>query len=377
MKLMPLAVVGALVLALFAVLPALGAGEVRFIEPDAFDDSDQGVLKNPVETPDEQKWARQGGFIGLMYEDDSLNRPVRRVLIPFLDTTFVGRADIEAHSNTIRVVRTNTNADSLAVNDYVMVDGYSVRKALKVAPTTNTMVDNVTLDRPFYEKTDFSRDVHKIKKEVVATASASGVDWQNDYGLYAGAIDLTYEVVHRGGLTIYTGTNDVVDSNIASTYGGTIPDDEDSRRLAQRLTGRDSDSSSRPDSDDALIVRVAQTEIGKVVTGADYYTGSPTISYAVEHVRDERVEFRVNPLNDYPSQNPLNIVGRYQTGLDKFTIDKVYLAAWFEVRNDTGAAVSIHSQAYQRDTTLVLRGDAARLRQVRAQDKGRQARREQ
>ena len=35
--------------------------------------------------------------------------------------------------------------------------------------------------------------------------------------------------------------------------------------------------------------------------------------------------------------------------------DKVYLAAWFEVRNDTGAAVSIRSQAYQTDTTLVLR----------------------
>ena len=84
-----------------------------------------------------------------MYEDASLDRPVRRVLIPYLDTTFAGPADIEAHSATIRVNRSlnGTNAGSLAVNDYVMIGEDSIRKVLKVTPSTDT-VDDVTLDKP-------------------------------------------------------------------------------------------------------------------------------------------------------------------------------------------------------------------------------------
>ena len=62
-----LVVVGALILTLFAISPAFGAGAVSFIDPDAFDESIPGDLKDPVRAPDEQKWARQGGFIGLMY----------------------------------------------------------------------------------------------------------------------------------------------------------------------------------------------------------------------------------------------------------------------------------------------------------------------
>ena len=352
-----LVVIGALVLALFAISSASGAGVASFIDPDAFDESIPGDLKDPVGAPEEQKWARQGGFIGLMYEDSSLDRPVRRVLIPYVDTTFAGSTDIEAHSAKIRIDKISAETDSLAPNDYVMIGEHSVRKVLKVAAFTNTM-DDVALDRPFY-KSGSMQSVHKINPEVIA---ASGVDWPDDYGLYASAVELSeYElllagiVAYRGGLTIYRGNNYVVDSDIANTYGA-APDDDDGRRLARRLTGREGSSSpNRTDSEDALIVRVAQTETGGMITGADYYTGSPTITYAVEHVRNERVEFRVNPLHDNPSQNPLNIVGRYQTGLDKFTIDKVYLAAWFEERNDTGAAVAVRSQAYQTDTTLVLR----------------------
>lgn len=351
-----LVVIGALALELFAVLPAFGAGVVSFIDPDAFDEFDQGALKNPTVAPDEQKWAGQGGFIGLMYEDASLDRPVRRVLIPYLDTTFAGSAEIEAHSATIRVNRSlnGTNVDSLAVNDYVMIvepgmiGEHSVRKALKVTSSTDenmNMVDEVTLDRPFY-KSGSSQHVHKIKPEVVDTASVVA-DWQNDYGLYASAIELSNvelliarDVVYRNGLTIYTGTNDVVKSAIATTYGGTTPND-DRGRPAQRLTGRGFSSNNRTNSDDALIVRVTQTGTGGMVTGADYYTGS--ITDTVDHVRNERVEFRVSGATE---TNPLNI---------NSPPDQIYLAAWFEERNDTGAAVSVRSQAYQTDTTLVLR----------------------
>lgn len=342
-----LVVIGALVLAPLAISPASGAGVVSFIDPDAFDESIPGDLKDPVGAPDEQKWARQGGFIGLMYEDSSLDRPVRRVLIPYLDTTFAGSADIEAHSDTIRVNRSlnGTTADSLAVNDYVMIGEHSVRKVLKATPSTDT-VDDVTLDRPFY-KSGSTQGVHKIKPEV---AAAPGVDWQTDYGLYASAIDLMPdvfpEVVYRGGLTVYRGNNSLVDSDIANTYGGAATDDDDQRRLAQRLTGRGSSSANRTNSDDALIVRVTRTGSQGIVTGADYYTGSPTITYTVDHVRNEQVEFRVSDATD-PDNNPLNITD--------YRVDKVYLAAWFEERNDTGSAVSVRSQAYQADTTLVLR----------------------
>ena len=140
-----LVAIGTLILTLFAVSPASGAGVVSFIDPDAFDESIPGDLKDPVRAPEEQKWARQGGFIGLMYEDASLDRPVRRVLIPYVDTTFAGSADIEAHSDTIRVNRSlnGTNVDSLAVNDYVMIGEHSVRKVLSVTPNTDT-VDDVT-----------------------------------------------------------------------------------------------------------------------------------------------------------------------------------------------------------------------------------------
>ena len=350
-----LVVVGALIVTLFAISPAFGAGAVSFVDPDAFEESGQYALKDPVGAPDEQKWARQGGFIGLMYEDASLDRPVRRVLIPYLDTTFAGSADIEAHSATIRVNRSlnGTNVDSLAVNEYVMIGEHSVRKVLSVTPDTDTM-DDVTLDRPFY-KNGSTQGVHRIKPEV---AAAPGVDWQNDYDLYARAIDLsdtgiTHRIVHRGGPTIYRGDNDVVDSDIANTYGG-APDD-DGRRLAQRLTGREgSGSTNRTNFDDALIVRVTETRgAGRPLPDeAGYYTG--TITDTVDHVRNERIEFRVSGATP---DNPLNIGQPYQIGSPPqlFAQDKVYLAAWFEERNDTGAAVSVRSQAYQIDTTLVLR----------------------
>ena len=343
-----LVVIGALALALLAVSPTSGAGAVSFIDPDAFEESDQYALKDPVGAPDEQKWARQGGFIGLMYEDASLDRPVRRVLIPYLDTTPVGRAEIEAHSDMIKI-----ETEALAVADYVMIGERSVRKVLNVTTSTDenmNMVDEVTLDRPFYES-DSEQDVHKIKSEVVNTASGV-VDWQNDYGLSARAIELSEsglllggDVAYRGGLTIYRGNNDVAKSDIANTYGG-APDD-DRGRPAQRLTGRDFSSNNRTNSDDALIVRVTLTGTGGMITGADYYAG--TKAYTVDSVRNERVEFTVSGAT---SDSPLNIT--FPPEVDESN-DRVYLAAWFEERNDTGSAVSVRSQAYQTDTTLVLR----------------------
>ena len=168
------AVIGAFILCLIAVPSAFGAGEVSFIDPDAIGGDNDGYLTDP--TPDEQKWARQGGFIGLMYEDDRLNQPVRRVLIPYLDTTFVVRmnyvvlADIEAHSNTITITVTPTETLTLAVNDYVMVGEYTVRKVLEItAPTAPDTDYVVALDRPFYENAS-QQIVHKIKPSVIEAA---------------------------------------------------------------------------------------------------------------------------------------------------------------------------------------------------------------
>ena len=338
------AIIGAFILCLIAVPSAFGAGEARFIDPDAIGDDNDGYLTDP--TPDEQKWARQGGFIGLMYEDDRLNQPVRRVLIPYLDTTFVVRtnyvvlADIEAHSNTITITVTPTETLALAVNDYVIVGEYAVRKVLEItAPTAPDTDYVVTLDKPFYENAS-GQIVHKIKPSVIEAASGDGaaleVDWHNNYGLYAKAVELEdAQASLHNGVTRYSVDNEVdryfADSDIATTSGGA--NDADAASIERRLTGR---GTRRINHSDALIVRVDDSGIPFTET-----------TYTIQDVRDARVEFTATGPD---SGGPLGLGDNpdHQNHL-------VYLAAWFVERNDTGAAIKIRSQAYPTDTTLALR----------------------
>ena len=96
-RFIPLVIIGAVLLSLLAIVPAFGAGEVGFIDPNDIDDN--GALSDP--TPDVQEWARQAGRIGLMLTDSDLDTPVRRVLIPSIDATPAGQGTIAAHQKTI------------------------------------------------------------------------------------------------------------------------------------------------------------------------------------------------------------------------------------------------------------------------------------
>ena len=100
---MPIVALGAILLSLLAILPAAGAGEVSFIDPDDIDDANDGTLTDI--SPEEQEWSRQGGQAGVLFEDEDLDRPLRRVLILDWDTTAAGSADIAAHSNVLKSAR--------------------------------------------------------------------------------------------------------------------------------------------------------------------------------------------------------------------------------------------------------------------------------
>ncbi len=148
----PLVVIGALILSLIAVYPAFGQGTAGFIDPDAIDDVNTGGVSD---SPDPQTYGRQGGEIGLHLEDSSLDVPVRRVLIPGLDTTDLassGVAHITAHSNVIY-----TTAD-LDPNEYVAVDMYPVRKVTASVKRTVVPAADDTADPPAFTTKNTSRD---------------------------------------------------------------------------------------------------------------------------------------------------------------------------------------------------------------------------
>ena len=82
---MPIVALGALLISLFAILPATGAGEVSFIAPAIYATPTTASLTDI--SPEEQEWARQGGQAGILLEDGDRDRPLRRVLVLDWDTT--------------------------------------------------------------------------------------------------------------------------------------------------------------------------------------------------------------------------------------------------------------------------------------------------
>ena len=114
---MPIVALGALLLSLLAILPAAGAGEVSFIAPDDIGDANDGSLTDI--SPEEQEWSRQGGQAGALFEDEDLDRPLRRVLILDWDTTAAGSADIAAHSNVLKGA-TLTDWDTTADGEHLI-----------------------------------------------------------------------------------------------------------------------------------------------------------------------------------------------------------------------------------------------------------------
>ena len=138
----PIVAIGALILSLIAVFPAFGAGTASFIQPDEIYDVNNGTLKDAKQDP--QTYGMQGGQAGLFLEDDSLDTPIRRVLIPGLDnkaganpnagdTKVAGKAHTSAHDDVIY-----TTLLGLQMDDYIAVGGNAVRKVRKIAIATPT-----------------------------------------------------------------------------------------------------------------------------------------------------------------------------------------------------------------------------------------------
>lgn len=159
----PLVLVGAIVLSLFAAFTAFGADDIRFVVAGDIDGSNTGTLIDP--TPDDLEFGQQGGEFGIYIKDEDANAPVRRVLVPSDGMRPSGAAypipnyaadgtapvgdvsadmatvDITAHSSTIRV-----RTGELAISDYVMIGDYTVRRVTEIADSTAPTSSAVTGD---------------------------------------------------------------------------------------------------------------------------------------------------------------------------------------------------------------------------------------
>lgn len=125
----PLVVIGALILSLIVVFPVFGAGDAGFIMPGVIDITNDGGLDD--DTPDEQEYGRQGGNIGLYLDDDSLDVPIRRVLIPGIDTstaTDSGAAHVMAHSDIMYTTAELAKGAFVTVGGGANQPSYPVRK---------------------------------------------------------------------------------------------------------------------------------------------------------------------------------------------------------------------------------------------------------
>ena len=211
----PIVAIGALLLSLLVVFPAFGQGTPSFIDPDAIKDANDGSLSDS--SPDEQAYGRQGGNIGLYLVDSDLNVPVRRVVIPGLDTTLVDDSvGTAAHSDEVMVnvdmatsYTTTTSGDNTVVDkhtqaitsklkagDYVMIGENTVRKVSEVTPATSTASTSEVwyLRRPNNDDSDTTLD-DSIDLAKLSTP-LPGVDFS---GFTAGkAMTITVGVVSTG-----------------------------------------------------------------------------------------------------------------------------------------------------------------------------------
>ena len=297
----PLVIIGAILLSLLAIVPAFGADEVGFIDPD--DINTDGTLSDS--TPDDQGWARQGGRIGLMLTDDGLDTPVKRVLIPSIDARSVGRGDVNAHSDTI----TNASVSGLSGDDYVLIGMNTVRQVESV--TTTDGETTITVDKAF--GSGMSRaTIYRIQNSVTNLGP-----WDDNYSSYAmaemiGSGAATYRA--SGNVSRYNAQHAIVDSDVGKGASNPLA------RISGSPTGT-------VNTADVLVVKVA---------------GRSESIIAVADVSGDRIE-----MEDVPGATSSNPLGLANT-------ETAYLVYWAEERNETGSVASVRSQAHQDPVTAVL-----------------------
>ncbi len=166
----PLAVIGAIVLSLLAILPAAGADNVEFT-----------VAGDPDEALD---WGRQGGEIGILVENDALDFPIQRVLIRDFDTDDSGSGDVQAHTDVI-VATLDPNGESIVDGSYIVIGEHTVREVTAIdealdandQPIENEY--NITVDAAYHEEITGGR-IHVVNRDV---REMSG--WSDNYSHYA------------------------------------------------------------------------------------------------------------------------------------------------------------------------------------------------
>ncbi len=447
----PLVAIGALILSLIVVFPAFGAGTAGFIMPGAIDDANDGSLTD--DTPDTQEYGRQGGEIGLHLEDDSLNVPIRRVLIPELDASPDGVANVTAHSDMVY-----SSAANVGDNDHVMIGMHNVRKVMdvtvattptstpvagsevtldwyiplpanqdataftalalptpvltgfaatsstltlavdtpddfpaeivlptastthtsdgegrsEIAAPTLTLTDSlgitadeepmdktytvtftvsqaaadpvpavtkkatvyvhlyyaakIEVDRPF-AKTESDLALYEVDKETLE--GLDGVNWEDNYGLYAMAVLVSDSAAtpavdeldtYIGTTVRFRGDHVVAASNIDRK--GSLGSQE------HRLTGSSAGSVGR---DDALVIQLSSANDALYDSDADPATDEELIG--IDEIDDDNIVLEAD------------VAG---------AAGRAYIAAWFEEPNDTGGTVRVRSQAFSSNTTVVM-----------------------
>ena len=291
----PLVIVGAIILSLLAIVPAFGADEVGFIDPNAIIDDPNNMDRHGTlsdSTPDDQEWAREGGRIGLMLSDDGLNTPIKRVLIPSMDARDVGTGSVNAHKATISSTAT---VSGLSADEYVLIGDNTVRKVKSI--TTDSSGTTITVDKAF-GKSKSNVTIYRINDSVTALSP-----WKDNYSSYAMAVTIS-SATPRGNVYRYNAPRAIVDSDL----------------------GRDVTPGARVEPAD----RIGGSGTGSINTGDVLVVNASGNSVDVDDVSGDRIEFyNVNP-----------------TG--------AYLVYWAEERNETGSVATVRSQAHQDPVTVVL-----------------------
>ena len=298
------AIIGALLLFLLSIVPVFADDGVRLIDPA--DINPDGTLS--VTTPDDREWARQGGRVGLLLSRDSLDVPVKRVLIPGIDATMIGRGDIGAHTATVSNASSGFT-NSLDAGEYVLIGRNTVRKVESVSGST------VMLDQPFAMGMS-NATIYRVNDSVTDLAV-----WDDNYSTYAMAeaidgIQATYR--ESTGVSRFMSQHAIADSDVADGVSGS------SVTALDRLTGSGTGTIG---AGDVLVVKVS---------------GSISEAIPVANVSGDRIE-----LEDVPgasASNPLGL-GANETA---------YLVYWAEERNETGFLVTVRSRVRPGPVTLVL-----------------------
>ena len=365
----PIVALGALLLTLLAILPVAAAGEVSFIDPTDINDDNDGALTDT--TPDAQEWSRQGGKIGIFVDDSDLDAPVRRVLIPFIDTLDVGDGNIERNGNVITITYASANAHDLATttglqtvqrDDLVMVGYETLRKVSKVEwvdnndPATQSDATDdtltITLDRAYHARVGTQGTptaIHIVKRTYVGRSADSAYDaFDGDgYKRFASGVRLDNALAqiavvfpgHIAGDTRVTLDRDIADSGIGSHAGVPI------------VSSRHEDEYVDP-SDHGLSVRL------KSATGRGVRADDVLVVEVQNRTNSATSEITTEtyPISQISSDGTFHIEGN-RVGNTRH--QNAYVLFWASEENETGSSVSVRSQAYQTSVPIVLRETTA------------------